>query len=326
MRRPRVAVDSGDGDAVYHCISRTVGGDFLFGDVEKEVLRRQMWSLAEYCGVEVVTYAILSNHFHVLVRIPERRKVEDRELVRLFRALYTKLKPAQEQKLKRVTESMAIDGAEGRIWREQQLRQMFSVSVFMKLFKMRFSIWYNALHDRKGTLWSERFKSVLVEDGDALRAIAAYIDLNCVRAGLTSDPKDYRFCGYAEAVAGGRRAQRGLGLLYGKDWSDSASIYRRILFAQGSGVRDGKRSISPSAARIESENSGVLPLGTLLRCRIRYFTDGAILGSNEFVHAQILRMQREGKIGQRVAPQRLDPQFGWDRLRVLSRVRSGVPG
>lgn len=52
------------------------------------------------------------------------------------------------------------------------------------------------------TLWAERFKSVLVEGfGNALETVAAYIDLNPVWAGIVEDPKDYRFCGYAEAVA-----------------------------------------------------------------------------------------------------------------------------
>jgi putative transposase len=88
---------------------------------------------------------------------------------------------------------------------------MGDVSAFMKELKQRFSRWYNEVHDRYGTLWAERFKSVLVEDdSDALRTVAAYIDLNSVRAGLTPDPKDYRYSGYGEAVAGSGKARAGL--------------------------------------------------------------------------------------------------------------------
>jgi putative transposase len=44
---------------------------------------------------------------------------------------------------------------------------------------------------------------VLVEGaGYALTTMAAYIDLNLVRAGIVGDPKDYRWCGYGAAVAG----------------------------------------------------------------------------------------------------------------------------
>ena len=63
----------------------------------------------------------------------------------------------------------------------------------MKELKERFSRWFNKRHGRRGMLWQDRYRSVLVEDGDALRTMAAYIDLNPVRAGLIDDPKDYRW-------------------------------------------------------------------------------------------------------------------------------------
>ena len=49
--------------------------------------------------------------------------------------------------------------------------------------------------------------------GLALRAMAAYIDLNPVRAGICDDPKDDRRCGHAEAVAGGKRARQAVASL-----------------------------------------------------------------------------------------------------------------
>lgn len=61
---------------------------------------------------------------------------------------------------------------------------------------LRFTQWFNRTHARKGTLWEERFESVLVEGaGTALMTMAAYIEPNPVRAGLVSDPKDFRWCG-----------------------------------------------------------------------------------------------------------------------------------
>ena len=74
---------------------------------------------------------------------------------------------------------------------------MGDVSEYIKTVKQRFSVWYNRNNRRYGTLWADRFKSVLVEGkGNPLQTMAAYIDLNPVRAGLVEDPKDYRFCGY----------------------------------------------------------------------------------------------------------------------------------
>ena len=81
----------------------------------------------------------------------------------------------------------------------------------MKELKHRFTKWFNKQTNRFGTLWAERFKSVLVEDSvEAVSAVAMYIDLNPVRAGMVEDPREYRFCGFAEAAAGGRAARRGL--------------------------------------------------------------------------------------------------------------------
>ena len=65
-------------------------------------------------------------------------------------------------------------------------------------FKQRFSIWYNRSHGRFGTLWAERFRSVLIEGRPlALQTVVAYIDLKPVRAHLCRDPMQYRFCDYA---------------------------------------------------------------------------------------------------------------------------------
>ena len=89
--------------------------------------------------------------------------------------------------------------------------RMYDISEFMKTLLQRLSQSYNTRHERKGTLWLGRFKSLLVQGSQfALSAVAAYIDLNAVRAGLVADPKDYRFCGYGEAMGGLKPARKGL--------------------------------------------------------------------------------------------------------------------
>ena len=51
-------------------MSHTVAGTPYFDDRAKEVLRKMIWQVAAFSGVEVLTYCIMSNHFHVLVRVP----------------------------------------------------------------------------------------------------------------------------------------------------------------------------------------------------------------------------------------------------------------
>jgi hypothetical protein len=68
-----------------------------------------------------------------------------------------------------------------------------SLSEFVKEIKQSFSRYYNKGHNRRGTLWGERFKSLIVEDGETLINCLAYIDLNPIRAGITERPEDHRW-------------------------------------------------------------------------------------------------------------------------------------
>ena len=163
MRQARIKVDAGEGQAVYHCMSRTVNGERLLDDVAKEVLRKQLWQISDYCGLEIITYAIMSNHFHVLVRVPQKPAVTAAELVRRFRILYPKPTKYQTARFDVIQSQLKSNGDAAKEWRNQQLAMMGDLSQFMKLVKQRFSVWYNRSHQRYGTLWAERFKSVLVE-------------------------------------------------------------------------------------------------------------------------------------------------------------------
>jgi putative transposase len=197
MRKARIKVDNHT--AVYHCTTRIVGGEFLLDDPAKDTFRIFMYQQADFAGLQVLTYCLMSSHTHILVRVPLTGEVSDAELVDRVQALYG----ADAPETLRLREELEQRGKIPRKLRERLLRRMGDVSAFMKELKQRFSRWYNEEHDRFGTLWAERFRSSLVEDNsDALRTVAAYIDLNSVRAGLTPDPKDYQFCGYGEAVAG----------------------------------------------------------------------------------------------------------------------------
>jgi len=323
MRQARIKVPAELGAAVYHCMSRSVNGEWLFNKPAREVLRRQLWVVAEYCGVQVLTYAILSNHFHILVRVPQKTPVCDQELLRRYRVLYPRPTRYQTTRLEVIERQLASDGPEARGWRKRQLALMGDISPFMRLLKQRFSIWYNHAHNRFGTLWAERFRSLLLEPyGRALATVAAYIDLNAVRARLVVDPKDYRFCGYAEAVAGRTEAQRGLAEVIGvTDWSEAQVVYRQLLFDTGSAAREQGASIPLVALEKVLADGGRLPLGTVLRCRIRYFTDGAVLGSRAFVEEQlaVYRARTGRREGTPICL--LPPVTDWGELAALRRLR-----
>ena len=327
MRQRRIKVAPEEERAVYHCMSRTVNGERLFDDVAREVLRKQFWQVAEYCGLQIITHAILSNHFHVLVRVPLKVTPSDSELLRRYRTLYPTPTAHQNARLEVISQQLATNGPEAVLWRRQQLALMGDVSPFMKLVKQRFSIWFNRSRQRYGTLWSERFKSVLVEpDGRALRTIAAYIDLNGVRAGLVHDPKDDRFCGYAAALAGHLRAQAGLCSIHDNlPWAEVQAGYRQVLFGTGSGTRQQGGIIAPEKFQQVLRSEGTLPLASVLRCRLRFFTDGAILGSRVFVALQLAaHRRRTGRQGMPPAPPL--PLAHWGDLTVLRKPRRHAVG
>lgn len=339
-------------DATYHCMTRTVNGECLFGDREKEVLRKMIRQVADFCGVEVLTYALMSNHFHILVRIPDATEVSDQELMRRWRVLYpkpTKYETATATVMERTLEG---GGEEAEAIRRRLMARMHDLSEFMKTVKQRFTTWFNKSHGRFGTLWADRFKSVLVEGrGNPLQTMAAYIDLNPVRAGLVEDPKDYRFCGYAEAVAGNKHAREGVGAIWAASTSSgqaastgSGQAAQRGTCTRGGGSCEaalqahrelifGKRAADPGlpemtrkkALKVLEQEDALLPRATVLRCRVRYFTDGAILGSQEYVRGFVGVWQLEKR---RKFPPKPNLLRGadWQNLATIQSLRRQVFG
>ncbi|MFP4259478.1 MAG: transposase [Opitutales bacterium] len=356
MRHRRLKVDSGCSSAVYHCMSRTVNGERLFDDREKEVLRKMLWQVADFSGVKVLTYALMENHFHVLIEVPQRRVISDGELIRRWHRLYPRPTKYETASLKVMKRILADGGDRAEAVRERLLLRMGDISEFMKTLKQRFSTWFNKTHERFGPLWSDRFKSVLVEgQGNPLQTIAAYIDLNPVRAGIVDDPKDYRFCGYAEAVAGsgsglsggnekeGQKFESGLthpaveGLrsiwrayangIPGEVLSGemALSMHRELIFGKHAGRAVLSEAERAKALKILESGEANLPRATVLRCRVRYFTDGAILGSENFVKAFVETVRQKKR---RKRPPKLSWLRGadWGGLATLHDVRRRVFG
>ncbi len=309
--------------AVYHVMSRINGGQKLLDELSREMMVRMMWKVAGFCGLQIITYAMMANHFHMLVRVPsERPQLSDSELIGRLEGLYGKRAMLTVLAKQALSERGQIEAD----IREGLLARMGEVSEFMKEFKQRFSIWYNRRTGRFGTLWAERFKSVVVEDAPrALEAVAAYIDLNAVRAGLVSDPKDYRYCGYGAAVGGERRARLGL-LSLGREteWEAAAAAYRlRLFVGAGSAGASGKGVLGKEQIQAVLAQGGQLSLGEVLRLRVRHMSDGVALGTKEFVN-EVFALHRDKFSPKRkdgARPIRALAQFGLMTLRDL-KVRA----
>ena len=297
--------------AIYHCISRVVDRRFVFGEPEREHFRMFMRMQENFSGCRVLAYCVMSNHFHILLEVPPMPEggISDGALLKRLSASNTEACVAE------VGKELAEARKEGRDALAREIHERFTyrmhnLSEFMKTLLQRFTRWFNRTHNRSGTLWEERYKSVIVESGIAARTMAAYIDLNPVRAGMVSDPAAYRWSSYGEAVGGGprgngKKAREGLvracmshqgAGFEAEKWKEISRIYRRTMglaLGRKSGkaeVDAGRRSQTAGtvAEMLESEGNGtVLPdlgMAAMLRHRVRYFTDGAVIGSREFVN------------------------------------------
>ncbi len=302
MRHARVKAE---GAGHYHVVSRIVDRAFKLDVGEKDIFCGMLRRVEAFCGVRVLTYAVMSNHFHLLVEVGERVEVDEAELVRRMTILYGRKQVAdtlrQWAAWHRTGASYLVEDQQNKL-----RARMYDLSAFVKTLKQRYSISYNGRHGRTGTLWEDRFKSVLVEGAEgALAAVAAYIDLNPVRAGLVADPKDYRWSGYGEACAGGRLAREGLAAVHGAgrmerlgDWRHVQKRYRTLLYAAGEErcAAEGGQVIRLGFEAAEVgrvlEAGGTLTLQQVLRCRVRYFTDGLALGGKAFVDGVFERNRR----------------------------------
>ncbi|HEX5791019.1 MAG TPA: transposase, partial [Luteolibacter sp.] len=172
--------DSAERPAIYHCVSRVVGREFLFGDLEREKFRTFMRMQENFTGCRVLAYCVMSNHFHILLEVPpmpflpdsEERGLADAELIRRLSFIHSEVSVADDAR--ELAEARnAGNLAHVQEIHDRHLYRMHDLSEFMKTLLQRFSRWFNGRKKRKGHLWEERFTSVIVESGTAARAIAA---------------------------------------------------------------------------------------------------------------------------------------------------------
>ena len=276
---------------VYHVMSRMSCGQYLFNDEGKAIFVEMLRKQAGFCGVDVLAYCVMGNHFHLLVAVPEDLEISDAELLRRYRLLYSeKGCPPSSASPGVLAKLLEANEEEGQLLRARILARMHDLSVFMRELKQRFGIWYNHRHENKGTIWAKRFTSVVVESSrEALTTVAAYIDLNPVRAELVDDPEDYAFSSYGAAMRGLRAARLGYQRVFcgEADWRALLPDYRMILYGKGVASKGtlGKDHgrIDPARGERAMADGGKLPLSDVLRVRVRYFTAGTAIGSNAFL-------------------------------------------
>lgn len=280
-----------DRPTIYHVMSRTAFQQLRFGDEEKDVFTRMIFHQAAFSGIDVLGFCVMGNHVHLLIRVPPIESLPDEVLLERYCGYYgSETTPRSTFSPEELRAILAENGARAESARQRIIARMGDLPAFMRELKQRFTIWYNHKHDNAGTIWAARYKSVLVEDSPvSLTRVAAYLDLNPVRAGLVKDPRDYRWSGYAAALSGNRLMRYALAQMFGHglDFKEALKRYRVLLFGKGAvakaGCAQGVGTIPADKLEAVLKRGGNIPPHELLRMRVRYFTDGMVIGSRIFL-------------------------------------------
>lgn len=303
-RLPRILIP--EEPTVYHVISRTALDGLPFSARDKNDLFKRIRLLSKIYFTEILGFCLLDNHFHLLVRMLPEDHVSTDALEERYRLKYGRESVFPSNKS------------------EELRRKWSSLSEFVKEIKESFSKAYNKRNNRRGYLWGDRFKSLIVEDGDALLNCLAYIDLNPVRAGIVDKPEEYRWCSLGYHVQSGNREEF-LSMEFGHEDMDADAcerlrLYREFVYETGA-MDTGKGAVMDENVVAAARKSRyVLGDIELFKYRCRYFTDSGVIGSKEFVE------KVEGKL-RKVVPgrkERTANRFkGVDGVYTLKRLAPG---
>jgi REP element-mobilizing transposase RayT len=278
--------------------------------VEKDFLLALLRRLSRIYFAEVLGFCLMGNHAHVVVRMHTGEGVDHDEMRRRYL-------------LSRGRES-AVELLDGQIpfFREK----WGSLSEFVKDLKQSFSRWYNRTHARTGFFWGERFKSVLVEDGDTLVNLLAYVDLNPIRASIVQRPEDYRWSSLGYHLQTGNQdgflsLDLGLRSFADVDDTERLRLYRRFVYEIGSVPGDKGASISEEAIQAEERRDFAITPLDRFRSRTRYFTDSGVIGTKRFVAECYRRFEDHFACKH---PKRPHPIAGIEGVFSLKRLRKAT--
>ncbi len=201
-----------DATPYYHCISRCVRRAFLCGDDpftgqsyehRKDWLVERLRALGDIFAVDICAYAVMSNHFHLVLRVDRERALawSDDEVAerwgRLFKGAAGRLEGLSDEIR---TQKLAL-------WRER----LWDLSWLMRSLNEPIARRANKEDECTGRFWEGRFKSQPLMDDAALLTCMAYVDLNPVRAGMCDSLASSDFASIAARLREEARRQREVG-------------------------------------------------------------------------------------------------------------------
>ena len=209
MTRPRSQIISLDRTPWYHCVSRCVRQAFLCGndrytgknfDHRKPWILERLSFLTQIFAINISAYAVMSNHFHLVLHVDRARAANwsNDEVLRRWTRLYKGPLLIQRHLAGQVlsdAEQAQLDELANGI-REN----LISISRFMACLNEYIARRANREDKSKGRFWEGRFKSQALLDVAALLSCMAYVDLNPVRAGLANGLRDSNYTSVQDRI------------------------------------------------------------------------------------------------------------------------------
>ena len=202
MTRPRSALISLPDTPWYHIVNRCVRRAFLCGHdahTGQNFEHRRGWietrirELSSIFAIDVAAYAVMSNHYHIVLRVDTERASSwsTDEVLRRWTQLFSGPHLVQHYLHPALRPLMG----ESELAKVQEMadtyrQRLFDVSWYMRVLNESIARQSNAEDGVKGRFWEGRFKSQALLDEQALLAAMAYVDLNPVRAGMALSPED----------------------------------------------------------------------------------------------------------------------------------------
>lgn len=183
----------------YHCTSRCVRRTFLCGndpltgrsfEHRKDWIEQRLWSLSAIFCIDICAYAIMSNHYHLVVHINtyKAESLSNTEVLKRWEKIH-KI-PANLRLLFRKTtlnkQEKALINRHLSLWRQR----LSSLSWFMRELNMGIAQQANKEDKCTGHFWESRYTSKALLDEQALISAMAYTDLNPIRANIATTPEN----------------------------------------------------------------------------------------------------------------------------------------
>jgi len=199
MPRPRKSQIAVEATPYYHCVSRCVRRAFLCGedrftgrsyDHRRAFIEEELLRLGQVFYLDVVAYAVMSNHYHIVLFIDQeaQQSAGVKDIVTRWHKLH-KGNPVSVKYLDGdVLEPQEIEQLNTYVdkWREQ----LASISWYMRVLNEKVARMANIEDDVTGRFWEGRFKCQALLDEKALLSCMAYVDLNPVRAAKAKTPEE----------------------------------------------------------------------------------------------------------------------------------------